>query len=164
MNTSNKLAIVVLAIGMTQMVGYICGSKVLRGIGLASGVAPFPKVFSEADGYEAFAANFVLVGTEADGSEWRCELDPEAYSRIEGPYNRRNVYGATLAFAPRLPEDLRKSLISGALAPGSLMREEMDVPTSVEDLKIVVTPRDGEAEGPWVFNMNGELLRKELRP
>ncbi|MGJ8632753.1 MAG: hypothetical protein ACSHX7_02450 [Luteolibacter sp.] len=164
MKHSNKLAVVVLVIGLTQMVGYLCGSKVLRGVGLASGFSPFPKVFSEVDGYEAFAASFALEGERGYGEKWRCELDPEVYSRIEGPYNRRNVYGATLAFAPRLPDDLRAVLVSRALAVGSSLREELGIPGDVIDLKIIVTPRDGGNEGPWVYGMDGELVEGRMEP
>lgn len=158
MKRANLIAIVVLVIGSTQMVGYLTGLRPLRGIGLASGVAPFPKVFCEADGYEAFAARFQLEGTRPDGSSWIAPLDPERYARIQGPYNQRNVHGATLAFAPRLPEDLRRSLISGALAPESCLRRELDIPEDLTDLRVVITPRPGEAEGPWHCDVHGELI------
>ena len=157
MNASNLLAIAVLVIGSTQMLGYLTGSRVLRGIGLASGVAPFPKVFCEADGYEAFAASFHLEGVQPDGTRWTCLLDPERYARIKGPYNRRNVHGATLAFAPRLPDDLRASLISRALSPDSDLRRELDIPADLTDLRVIITPRPDEPHGPWSCNTHGEL-------
>ncbi|BCX47833.1 hypothetical protein HAHE_17410 [Haloferula helveola] len=151
MKTRNRIAIVLLVLGMLQMTGYLVGSKVMRGLGLATGIAPFPKVFCEADGYEAFAASFRLEGRQADGTAWTCDLDPERYARLEGPYNRRNVYGATLAFAPRLPEDLRDPLLAEALDPSSTLRRELDIPADVADLRVTITPRDGEAEGPWTY-------------
>lgn len=152
MKTRNILAIILLGIGSCQMVGYLTGSTILRGIGLASGIAPFPKVFCEADGYEAFAASFVLVGTR-EGEAWSLALTPEIYARLKGPYNRRNVYGAALAFAPRLSEKLRDNLFVKALAPGSAMRAELGIPTDVCVLKIIITPRDGETEGPWSYEI-----------
>ena len=149
MKTRNRLAIVVLCIGMLQMTGYVLNSRVLRGLGLASGVSPYPKVFCEADGYEAFAASFRLEGVRKDGSRWSCDLDPEMYSRIEGPYNRRNVYGASLAFAPRLPEELRGQLLGQALRPGSQMRQEIGVPDDVTDLQVRITSKDQTQE--WTY-------------
>lgn len=157
MKLPNILAVLVLAIGSTQMVGYLTDSRILRGIGLASGVAPFPKVFCEADGYEAFAARFHLEGTRPDGSRWTCPLDPERYAQIKGPYNRRNVHGATLAFAPRLPDELRSSLISQALSPDSDLRRELDIPSDLTDLRVIITPRHDEPHGPWSCNTHGEL-------
>jgi hypothetical protein len=152
MKARNLLAMLVLAAGSLQMAGYLTGWKALRGAGLAGGVAPFPKVFCEAEGYEAFAARFTLSGTRG-GAAWSLELTPEVYSRLRGPYNRRNVYGAVLAFAPRLPEALRTELFAHALAPGSAMREELGIPGDVLALKITVTPREGEAQGPWTYEI-----------
>jgi hypothetical protein len=152
MKTRNALAILLLIIGSLQMTGYLTGVKLLRGLGLASGVAPFPKVFCEADGYEAFAATFTLHGTR-DGQPWSLALTPEVYAQLRGPYNRRNVYGAVLAFAPRLPEPLRDDLFAKALAPGSAMREELGIPGDVLALKITVTPREGEPHGPWTYQI-----------
>lgn len=156
MNARNIFAVSLLAVGSFQMLGYLTGSRILRGLGLASGVAPFPKVFCAADGYEAFAASFALSGIREDGSVWSRPLDAEWYSKLRGPYNRRNVYGATLAFAPRLPVDLRQSLLSAALRPGSSLRAELEIPENVRDLKIVITPRPGEtgSGGPWTFTCN----------
>lgn len=144
------MAVGLLLTGSLQMAGYLAGSKVLRGVGLASGVAPFPKVFCEADGYEAFAATFSLSGVR-DGAVWSRPLDAEWYSSLRGPYNRRNVYGATLAFAPRLPAELRQALLNEALRPGSRLRGELGIPEDVRELKIVITPRAGETGGPWTF-------------
>lgn len=152
MKIRNIAAIIILAIGSLQMAGYITGSKVMRGIGLASGVAPFPKVFCEADGYEAFAAGFTVEGT-LEGKSWSRRLDPRWYSDLRGPYNRRNVYGAALAFAPRLPEALRQSLLNEALSPGSTLRQELGIPENITDLRILITPREGETHGPWTYQI-----------
>jgi hypothetical protein len=151
MKSSNCIAIILLLLGMLQMTGHFLGSKVLRGLGLATGIAPYPKVFCEVDGYEAFAASFRFEGALPDGMPWACDLDPERYALIRGPYNRRNVYGATLAFAPRLPEDLRVSLLEWALDPSSPLRRELRIPANVDNLQVIITPRDGETEGPWKF-------------
>lgn len=154
MKTRNILAMVLLAVGSTQMIGYLSGIKSLRGVGLASGVAPFPKVFCEADGYEAFAASYRLEGHLPDGTRWAREFDPEWYSQLRGPYNRRNVYGAALAFAPRLPEKLRDHLLEEALAPSSRMRRELGIPADLQGGTIVITPRTGESHGPWKYTPN----------
>ncbi|MCH7227677.1 hypothetical protein [Haloferula sp. A504] len=149
MKLRNLLALVVLCLGMLQMAGYLCGSKVLRGIGVATGIAPYPKVFCEVDGYEAFAASFRLEGRRADGSPWHCDIDPERYARLAGPYNRRNVHGAALAFAPRLPAGLRDHLLADALHPDSVLRRELDIPADVADVRVRITDRDGETQ--WIY-------------
>lgn len=144
-------AIGLLLVGSFQMLGHACRSKGLRGLGLASGVAPYPKVFCEADGYEAFAATFHLEGELPDGTLWSRTMTPEWYAQLEGPYNRRNVYGAALAFAPRLPEKLREQVIHHALAENSALRTELGVPESLANARVRIVPREGEREGPWTY-------------
>jgi len=141
----------VLGVGLFQMAGHVTGWKALRGLGLASGISPYPKVFCAVEGYEGFTARFELLGTRADDSEWRVPLDGERYARISGPYNRRNVHGATLAFAPRLPSDLRDALLGDALAPGSPLREELGIPADIRNLRVRIIPREGNTDGPWEF-------------
>ncbi|MFT4176891.1 MAG: hypothetical protein QM627_09565 [Luteolibacter sp.] len=151
MKLRNVLAISLLVIGSLQMTGYLLHSRTLRGIGLASGISPFPKVFCEADGYEAFAASFEIRGTDPQGNPWSRPLDPEWYSQLRGPYNRRNVYGAALAFAPRLPDALRDHLLAESLAPDSALRAELGIPGNLKQLEVAITPRAGETGGPWTF-------------
>jgi len=152
MKIRNIIACLLLGIGSLQMAGYLTGSRILRGAGLASGISPLPKVFCEADGYEAFAASFSLSGIR-DGRPWSMALTPEIYSRLHGPYNRRNVYGASLAFAPRLPQELRENLFTLSLAPNSALRTELGIPGGITGLKVIVTPRDGEKHGPWTYEI-----------
>ncbi len=152
MKTRNRIAIIVLIVGLMQMAGYLVGSLPLRGLGAASGIAPFPKVFCEAEGYEGFAAKFAIEGMREDGSPWALALDPESYSQIRGPYNRRNVYGAAFAYAPRLPEDFRRALLAEALAPGSAMRRELKVPEDLQEVRIVITPRPGESPDVYTYS------------
>ena len=156
MKLRNRLAIVLLAIGSTQMIGDLTGFMPLRGVGLASGIAPFPKVFCAADGYEAFAASFTVEGELPGGEKWKQRLDPVVYARLRGSYNRRNVYGAALACAPRLPEELRDSLLVSALAPGSAMRRELGIPDEVTELRVHIEPREGESEGPWTYTYQNQ--------
>ncbi len=149
--TRNRLALAVLAVGSLQFVGDLTGSRLLRGIGLASGIAPYTRVFCDAGGYEAFAAGFELEGVRRDGSEWRMKLSPETYALLGGSYNRRNVHGAALAFAPRLPDQLRDAVLLPSLEPGSALRRELGVPDDVSSLRVHIVPRAGAPDGPWTF-------------
>ncbi|MEM9236534.1 MAG: hypothetical protein AAGB14_07125 [Verrucomicrobiota bacterium] len=151
MKTRNLIAILLTIVGMSQMLGHLSGVRALRGIGLASGVAPFPKVFCEADGYEAFAASYYVEGRLPNGDSWSRRVDPAWYARIRGPYNRRNVYGAALAFAPRLPEELREVVLEGSLSPDSAMCRELGLPEGITELRVRIIPREGESEGSWIF-------------
>lgn len=149
-----------LVTGMFQMVGGLANCMPLRGIGALSGWAPFPKVFCDMEGYEGFTARFYLQGETAEGEAFSIELTPEVYQRIEGPYNRRNVYGALLAGGPRLPQPLGDALMKRALKPGSKLWEELGLPGEVKVLEVRVVPREGACEGPWVFGVINDDMRK----
>jgi hypothetical protein len=151
MKWRNVMAIVLLVLGSFQMVGHLAGSKVIKGLGAAGVFAPFPKVFCEMNGYEAFAAKFYLEGKAGNGEPWCRELTPEIYSKLSGCYNRRNVYGATLAIAPLFPEKLRDTLLARSLAENSAMRRELEVPAGLREVQVRIVPRPGEANKPWIY-------------
>lgn len=147
--TRNHLAIALTAVGLLQMAGYALRVPALRGVGLATGVAPFPRVFCENDGYEAFAATYFLEWDDESGGRVARQLTPEWYARLAGPYNRRNVYGAAIAFAPRMTPELRDAVMAYAMAPDSPLRRELGIPESAANPAVRIVPRDGEADGPW---------------
>jgi hypothetical protein len=120
----NWAAVVLGVAGSLQMVGYITGSTGLRGLGAASTIAPFTKVFSDVDGFEPFASEFTLGYRDAGGEFVETGITPAMVSRFGGPYNRRNAYGAALSYAPRLPRSLWQPVFChGLVSPGSLRSE-----------------------------------------
>lgn len=144
----NLLTFLIGGISCLQIVGYFADSRALRGIGLATGIAPFPKVFCESGGYEPFAAEFKII----DCNDTEIHLTPERYSQLEGPYQRRNVYGAALAYAPRLPEDLRDHLFSKILSKEFTLSEELDF-SDLDEPAIVITPRPGESPKHYQYSL-----------
>ena len=94
-----------LALGVLQMLGSITGVAALRGIGAASAASPAPQVFTTVRGLETFSTRFELSWYDADGMERSMVLTPEIYAGLRGPYNRRNVFGAVLAYGPVLSTD-----------------------------------------------------------
>jgi hypothetical protein len=146
---ANVLALLVTALGCTQMVGYMAGSRELRGIGAASAAAPFPKVFSDVDGLETFASTFELTWTETSGRAVSLPLTPELYQRLGGSYNRRNVYGAALSYAPRMPEPLWSAVFCHAFKPDGLLRREFGVPADARDLAVVIRTKTKGRSDTW---------------
>ena len=59
-----------------------------------------PKVFSAVQGLETYSTAFHLDWRAADGAPRSVQLTSGMYAHLRGPYNRRNVYGAVLAFGP----------------------------------------------------------------
>jgi len=59
-------------------------------------------VFSAVRGLETYSTRFSLEWLDKQGETHTLLLTPELYSQVRGPYNRRNVYGAALAYGPVL--------------------------------------------------------------
>jgi hypothetical protein len=89
------------------MAGDVCHLAWLKGIGAATGASPEPKVFSSVRGLETFSTRFFIEWTDGAGNFHSPEITPELYAELRGPYNRRNVYGALLAYGPVLQTDER---------------------------------------------------------
>ena len=123
-----------IAVGLSQMAGDLCEQFVspyyglrLKGLGAATAAAPAPKVFSAVRGLETYSTRFFLEWTGADGAAHSLELTPEVYARLRGPYNRRNVYGAALAYGPVLPAELRDPVLAYALCGDAPLLRELGI-------------------------------------
>ena len=149
MKWRNMVALAVLLIGFTQMTGDLFGNRVLKGIGAATAMAPCPKVFCDVSGLEPFASTFEI---RADGDESiSVEITPELYGRLRGPYNRRNVYGAAIAAAPRLPERIWRSVFCYAFSPGGTIRRHLALPKNTKTIYIEVRSNTRGRNQQWVF-------------
>lgn len=149
----NAAAFVILAIGLVQMAGEVFGSRTLRGIGAATAAAPFPKVFCDVDGLEAFASTFTLSGETRGGTTFETQITPELYARLAGPYNRRNAYGAALSFAPRLPEPMWRSVAQHGLREGGQLRRELGLPEDATRIRIRIETQTRGRPDVWEFEV-----------
>ena len=94
-----------LVLGCVQMAADVLRLPRLRALAAATAASPAPKVFSSVRGLETYSTHFFLEWTDTHGAAHSLPLSPELYSRLEGPYNRRNAYGAVLAYGPVLVSD-----------------------------------------------------------
>jgi len=111
----SRPALAVLLIGLLQMAGDATGVRALKGLGAATTAAPAPKVFSAVSGYETYTTGFFVEWDDERGARNSVPITAERYQGLRGPYNRRNVYGAVLAYGPVMPADLRDPVIRHAL-------------------------------------------------
>ncbi len=95
-------AALLLTLGVLQMVGDLAGLAPLKAIAAATAASPAPKVFSAVRGYETYSTAFSLDWRDGSGGAQREPITRERYAKIEGPYNRRNAYGAIVAYGPVL--------------------------------------------------------------
>ena len=131
-------AICLVVLGLAQMAGDLLGILPLKGIAAATGASPAPKVFSAVQGLETYSARFFL-----DTGDGRVEVTPELYSRLRGPYNRRNVYGAALAYGPVLPAALRDPVMRHALCGEAPLLRELGLRATAKPA-VIVEPLGGK--------------------
>ena len=146
----NKAALCLLVVGLLQMTGDVLHVPALKGIGAATVASPAPKVFSAVRGLETYSSRFFLEWTDRSGEQHSIQLTPELYARLAGPYNRRNVYGAALAYGPVLMTDPRtrpmfQSVISYALCGTTPLLTELGiVPMKIAGpVRVRLEPRPG---------------------
>ena len=127
-----RAALLLLVVGLSRMAGDVLDLWWLAGLGAATAAAPAPKVFTTVGDMEPFSTRFYLEWEGADGVGTELAITPAVYARLEGPYNRRNAYGAVLAAGPALcadplTRDLAQSVAEHALSSGSPIRHELGV-------------------------------------
>lgn len=138
-----------LVVGLLQMTGDLAGLPAVKGLGAATVTSPAPRVFSAVGGLETYSTRFFIRWTGALGERHELELTPTVCARIRGPYNRRNVYGAALAYGPVLAGDprtrpmLRSVLAFALLGDAPLLRELGVDPAEARDVEVRYEPREG---------------------
>lgn len=142
-------AVLLLIFGLSQMTGDLLGSRVLKGIGAASVVAPCPKVFCDVNGLEGFASSFTLELEDESGGTRTVEITPELYARLRGPYNRRNAYGAVLSFGPKLPQPLWQSVYDYGWKTNGPLRRELGLPNGGSKVSTVIRTRTRGRRDVW---------------
>jgi len=154
------LALLIGVLGFTQLVGGIAGCKPMKGLGAALSMAPYPKVFSDSDGLETFASEFTIHTRTGNGKWDGIVITPKIYSKVGGSYNRRNVYGAALAYGPRLPEGMRRAVLGYALERPGLLAREMGLPDGEKVVEIRTKTRG--RQGSWALAARAETERQFL--
>jgi hypothetical protein len=132
----NKAAIFLVVLGLLQMTGdlmeryvYAPLGMAIKALGAVTAASPAPKVFSSVRGLETYSTRFFVEWTDLDGVAHSVQITSEIYARLRGPYNRRNVYGAALAYGPVLPENLRDPVMRYALCGDAPLLRELGINT-----------------------------------
>lgn len=130
-NKNNKFTLAVaflLGLGCLHIVGYAIGSATIKGIAFSTAASPLPLVFSAYNGIETFSTSFELNATLYNNTNVIMELNNKNYGNMQGPYNRRNVYGAIFCYGPFFntteTKALRQMILTyGMCNNGSLAKE-----------------------------------------
>lgn len=146
----NAAALSLLALSLSSMAGDLLGLTALKGLGALSTAAPLPKVFSDVRGLEPFASEFAFEIERPGQPVQIVSITPELYGRLAGPYNRRNVYGAALSYAPRLPEPLWRQVFGHALCPGGPLRLELGLEDDpAAEIRVILRTRTRGRNDTW---------------
>jgi len=124
-----------LVLGMLEMAGDVLHFNSLRGVAAATAASPAPKVFSSVHGLETYSSRFFVEWTDNTGAFHSVKINPERAAGMRGPYNRRNVYGAVLAYGPVLQSDpvtrpMFDSVSRYALCGDAPLLRELGVPVA----------------------------------
>ena len=152
MKARNMTALVVTLLGCSAMIGDLCGSRVMKGLGAAWTFAPFPKVFCDNQGLEGFASDFTIVARGREGAK-EVPITPELYAQMRGPYNRRNVYGAVFSFAPKLPSELWESVYEFGLGANGVLKEEFSLPLSATNIAVRIETKTRGRNDSWLVEV-----------
>jgi hypothetical protein len=147
----NAIYTAIILIGLLQIIGYLLGSKAIRGLGAASGSSPLPLVFTEVKGVETFANDFFVTYTDAAGHDTAVQLTPANYAKLEGPYNRRNIYGAAIAYGPILKKDLLDAVLTYALCSDRRLLREIELPLNATNYEIKIKTKTAGRNNEWIL-------------
>jgi len=130
-----KPVMALLALGLLQMAADVLHLRALRGVAAATAASPAPKVFSSVRGLETYSSRFFVEWTDMSGVLHSIKLSPENAAGLRGPYNRRNVYGAVLAYGPVLQSDpavrpMFESISRYALCGDAPLLRELGIPVT----------------------------------
>lgn len=96
------LSLILIMMGCLQMAADLLNWPRLKALALMSHASVCPKVFTSQNGYETFSAQFWIEYVDDQGKDHQVEITPSRIQKLKGPYNRRNLYGAALSYAPVL--------------------------------------------------------------
>ena len=144
------LYITVILIGFLQTIGHVSGIKVIKNLGVVTAASPLPIVFTEVKGVETFASDFYIQWSTDQGELKKIQITPAIYSKLKGPYNRRNIFGAAIAYGPVLPENIWKPILSYGIC-NEILQEELEIPFNKENCTIEIQTRTKSKTDHWTL-------------
>lgn len=155
-----KPVIALLALGLLQMGADLLHLNAVKGLAAATAASPAPKVFSSVRGLETYSSRFFVEWNDKSGTFHSVEITPERAANLRGPYNRRNVYGAVLAYGPVLQSDpalhpMFESVSHHALCGDAPLLRELGIDVSqmrgAPRVRLKVRPGSQIGDLPLVF-------------
>lgn len=144
------LYIIILIIGFLQTIGYLTDIKPIRNIGIVTSASPLPIVFTEVKGVETFASNFYMQWETNNGILKKVQITPKLYSKLKGPYNRRNIFGAAIAYGPVLPKENWNAILKYGIC-NDILTNELGVEVEKESFSVLIETRSQGRDNKWTL-------------
>lgn len=145
----------IVIIGFLQTIGFLTKIKPIRSLGIVTAASPLPIVFTEVKGVETFASDFYFRWNNESSEVQEVKVTPELYSRLQGPYNRRNIFGAAIAYGPVLPEKVWQPILNYGLC-NNILTEELDLPIDKESFSLYIKTRTKDRTDDWTLKTDCE--------
>jgi hypothetical protein len=112
--------------------------------------SPLPLVFTDREGMEDFAQQYVLRFRARGGDEQRQTLQARDLRRVDGAFARRAAYAAAIAYGPRLPEALWRPALEYGFCERRVLSQAVGVrePLSVVVIELISRTR-GRSQHGW---------------
>jgi hypothetical protein len=148
-------AATLIVVGSVQMIGDLSGNAEIKAAGALTHASPAPKVFTSQNGFETFSSRFFIDWTDTRGQQHTFELTPKSYRGLQGPYNRRNAYGAALSYGPVLAaipraRPMLESVVRHSFCGNAPLLAELGIPGNeiIYPLHVRLEPRDQASRAP----------------
>jgi sterol desaturase/sphingolipid hydroxylase (fatty acid hydroxylase superfamily) len=147
-------ASLVIGIGLVQTIGYCSGKETIKGLGFVTCSSPLPIVFTEVKGVETFSLYYHLTILTESNDTIRIDLDPQTYSKLKGPYNRRNIYGAAFGYGPVLPEKQRNAILHYAFFDEQFgIAKEFGIAEPISSVEIITRSKTKNDNRTWTWSI-----------
>lgn len=146
----NILYSFIVIIGLLQIIGYLSKIKVIKNLGVVTCASPLPIVFTEVKGIETFASDFYFQWNKDNGSKEEVKVTPFLYSKLKGPYNRRNIFGAAIAYGPVLPKEIWEPILNYGLC-NDILINELELPIEKNSFSLFIKTRTKGRNNEWTL-------------
>lgn len=158
MKRRNLLAGCLVALGCSQMIGYLTGAKTVSACGAGTCFAPMAEVFSSVESdkpgerFEPFVARYFVSGLDAKGQAFEQRITPGLFAGIEGPHARRANYlnafvGVARGNLAGEANTATEAVWCFGFGPNGPLREAFGLPEGAQALGLkVVAQVDGPGE------------------
>lgn len=146
-------------LGSLSTFAYIKDDDLIRGAAFSTAASPLPLVFTAYNNVETFSLSFDVNFVTKNDSQLHVTMDKEMYNKIQGPYNRRNIFGATLCYGPFFDKpnmiQMRQQILHwGVCQPGNLIKE-FGITDEIKEATFLVRSKTKGNKGKhWKMHVN----------